>query len=173
MKRRNQYTETKAPRTHSWQGNLEYDYMVSELSISSLRFLHDFYKKERRDFIKQFDIFNSVYQIEYMRILRIEGMISEEIGNRTMNELCNQTMECFDSEKGVVYDENEKELYSVALNELEDEFVYTNINTKESKESTFNSGSIDDETDYELYEPIDRNASYELWNYVSLIDEDN
>jgi hypothetical protein len=174
-KNNRQFSESKEPtRTHSWKWNPGYDKMISDLSVSSLRFLQSFYKKERRAFTKQFDIFNSVYEIEYKRILRIEGMINEEIGNRTMNDMATHSNGSYDSDKGIYYNEDGKGLYSIAFNEDEDEFVYIGIDTKANSESTFNSGaSKDDETDYELYEPTDRNASYELWNYTSLIDEDD
>ena len=173
MNNKKQFTESKAPKTHSWKGNPEYDEMLSDLSISSLRFLQSYYKKERKEFTKQFDIFSSVYEIEYKRILRIEGMINEEIGNRTMNDLATHSTGGYDSDKGIYYSEDGKGLYTIAFNEDEDEFVYMDINTKSNTESTFNSGAMaDDETDYDWYESKDRNEMYKQWDYPSYLEDE-
>jgi len=157
----------KIPRTSGWTTQPRFDETISGLDVSSLRFLKHKYKKEIQDFRNHFDLDNYDYQLQYKRLIQRKHMIDEEYEVRKSSESILDE-EWFDSENGVVYDENGKELYAIAYTEDEDEITYVNLNARASSECR----GEDDETDYEMYEPIDRKEKYAKWDYVKMIVED-
>jgi hypothetical protein len=170
MSEKKQYiAHSKEPtRTRSWQNNPDYDKFISDLPVSSLRFLQFKYKKEKKEFRNNFNIKQPLYLNEYMKLCKIEGMIDDEINNRMKFEATtNQWEEWFDDEKGVVFGESGVEKYAIAYTEDEDDIVYVNLNAKVSSECR----EEDDETDYEFYEPKDRKEKYAKWDYVKEIKE--
>jgi hypothetical protein len=168
MSKKPQYFESKElTRTRSWKHNPEYDKLIADLPVSSLRFLQFKYRKEKREFRNNFDINQPLYLTEYTELCRIEGMIDEEIGKRLNFESTQPQGEYFDDEKGVVFGESGEEKYAIAYTEDEDDIVYVNLNAKVSSECR----EEDDETDYEFYEPKDRKEKYAKWDYVKDIKE--
>lgn len=166
MKEKQYRTRAKEPtRTRSWQSNPEYDNFLSVSSLSDLTFLQHKYEEEKKSFRKHFDLNNKRYLDEYMKICRIKGMIDEEFANRTMFGITAPREEYFDSAKGVVFDEDGKELYAVAFDDEEENIVY--VNTKASANSDCRAD--DDETDYDMYEPVGKIEMYEKWNYTEML----
>jgi hypothetical protein len=169
MNKKPQYMESKEPtRTRSWKNNPAYDKFLADLPISSLRFLLFKYRKEKREFRNNFDLDKPLYITEYTKLCRIEGMVDEELGKRLGFESTRLQEEYFDDEKGVVFGENGEEKYAIAYTEDEEDMVYVNLNAKVSSECR----EEDDETDYEFYEPKDRNEKYAKWDYVKDIKEE-
>ena len=151
-----------------WQNQPEFDEEISYLNISSLRFLKHKYKKEIRDFENHFDIENPDFQMQYKRLLQRKKMLDKEYEFKKNADSSSPEEQWFDAEKGIVFDENYKEKYAVAYTEDEDDITYVTLNAKASSECR----GDDDETDYEMYEPIDRKEKYAQWDYVKLIEED-
>jgi hypothetical protein len=168
VKKREQYSESKVPRTHGWHWNPDYDKMLAQESMSGLRFLQGKYKHEKRIFRENFDIEQQIYMTEYLTLCKIEGMINEEIQHRISFDSANIKEEWFDSDNGIVYDECGVEKYAVAYNDEEDEIMYVNLNAKASSECR----EEDDETDYEFYEPVDKKEKYIKWDYTKFLDKE-
>lgn len=151
-----------------WTHQPQFDETISDLDVSSLKFLKHKYTKEIQEFQNHFDLKNTNYQIQYKDMLQRKKMIDEEYEFRMIAEPKKEE-QWFDSDNGVVYDENGKEKYSIAFNEDEDDIVYVNLNAKASSECR----GDDDETDYEMYEPTDKKEKYAKWDYVKLMVEDD
>ncbi|MBE3093926.1 MAG: hypothetical protein IMZ52_02765 [Actinobacteria bacterium] len=155
------------PRTDGWKNQIRFDETISDLDISSLRFLKHKYTKEIQDFRNHFDLDNYDYQLQYKNLLQRKKMLDEEYEVRRSSEPISEE-EWFNSENGVVYDKDGKEKYSIAYTEDEDDITYVNLNARASSECR----GEDDETDYEMYEPTDKKEKYAKWDYVKLIVED-
>lgn len=142
-----------------------FDEVISDLDVSSIRFLRQKYTKEIQDFQNHFDLNNLDYQRQYKMVLQRKKMLDEEYEFRKISELEKED-EWFDSESGIVYDKNKKEIYSIAFTEDEDDLVYVNLNARASSECRCE----DDETDYDFYEPVDKKEKYAKWDYMRLVE---
>ena len=162
---KSKFKDTPTVRTSGRFNQPKFDRVIAELDISSLRFLKQKYNEDIKEFSRHYDLNNSEYHHEYKLILQRKNMIDEEYEFRlgTAN-IEFKKEEHFDTENGIVYDESGKELYAIAYSEEEDDMVYTNLNATCSSECR-----TDDETDYELYEPIDRKAKYAKWDYTKMV----
>jgi len=185
----------RSTRTSGWETQTNYDWMLSDLDVSSLRFLSDEYTKRIRDFSNHFDLGDKETQHEYQELLQRKKMIIEELDHRYMDIYASPSYQdrekYFDSETGLVLDENNNILYGVSLNENEDDYVYHHIETEHRTEGSYDTSKdiFDDITnDIEIIpmkvgkkviglKVIEKERSlkdvYSDWNYYENEEEEN
>ena len=149
-------------RTSGWETQPVFDYLLSDLDISSLCFLNDKYKHDIRDFPNYFDFNNKEHYDLYREMLQRKRMIVEEIDARIMNEYTDSYSEesHFDCMAGYVYNNTGDAIYSIAYSEDESAIVYEN-----GVEESF-----EEPDDYEE-EPKTKIEIYANWNYQNEIKE--
>ena len=168
---RRKYMKTKykgkGVHTSGWQSQNEFDNLLSNLDVSSLCFLNDKYMHDIRDFPNQFDLNHPNYQSFYKEILQRKKMIKEEIDHRIMNIYASESYqdrgEYFDSRTGLVLDENNNVLYSVAYTEDEEDIAYSYTN---------NTISLVDYQEESKLANTCRFDVYEGWKYYENLDEE-
>lgn len=163
--------------TSGYHSQPEYDKMLSNLDISSLKFLNGKYKSDIRAFRENFDLNDEDNQQQYKEMLQRKKMIQEEMRNRIIllyeSESYQEGGDWFDPETGIVIDRNSKILYEVAYADEDcSSMVYIMDNESKLKEKQID--DMSNEEDYEMYEPSNRNDRYLKWDYVKfLVEESN
>ena len=126
--KRKQWSESKVPRTRGWLSQPEFDNLLADLDVSSLRFLKHGYNKQIRDFGYHKDLHDEENAKEYQRLLQRKRMITEELEHREMDLMATPKYfegdTYFDSETGLVINTERGPLYSIAFNEDETDYVY-------------------------------------------------
>ena len=127
--------KSKSPRTSGWQSQIDFDILLSDLSMSSLRFLKHRYNKEIREYPQYFDLNDADHQTFYKEMLQRKHMIDEEIENRNHSDT-QINKEYFDIETGIVLDEHGNAKYGIAFNEDETGYVYQQLQGGSDEEIT-------------------------------------
>jgi len=165
----------KAIRTSGWETQPDFDNLLSDLDISSLRFLKHDYNKKIRDFGNQRDLHDEGNVREYQELLQRKKMITQELEHRSTDLLATPDyMEgetYFNPNTGLVINTNKGPLYSISFNEEETDYVYNDDIEKS------------DDTEYKVYKVgkkivgysynSDRDLSdiYQDWNYYEDIND--
>jgi hypothetical protein len=131
----------KVPRTSGWQKQTEYDNLLSDLDVSSLKFLKFKYNKDIREFPYQCDLNKEDNQIRYKEMLQRKHMIDEELEQRNALQIRN-TSEYFDPQTGLVLDEDGNAKYGISFNEDETGYIYHNLDGVTTEDT-----SLDNEED--------------------------
>lgn len=168
------YYHSKTRRTDGHTSQPEFDNLLADLDISSLKFLNHKYKKEIRLFPSQFDLNEERNQKEYQRMLQRKHMISEELDLRMHDIMASPSYqdrgELFDPETGLVLDEYGDYKYAIAYKENIDSPVYESFDDADE-----DLGDPEDGFHYEYYIPRDRKSArkivYENWNYIKTMDD--
>ena len=146
--------DSRYPRTSGWKSQPDYDIFISDLDISSLRYLKTKKQKDIIDFRNNYDLNEEENQHQYKQIQQQFKMIVQEIQHRKQYNQSNPYEEWYDPETGLVVGEDGQPLYSISYNEREDGYNYEPYISVEEKE--------DDETNYTSY-PHDFKISWEQW----------
>ena len=138
----------KVPSTSGRQSQYQYDKLLSTLDVSSLKFLKEKYNSDIREYTLWNDLNDEDNLKEYQQIIQRKHMIDEELEHRNIQSV--RKSDCyFDSQTGLVYDEDGKILYAISFNEDETAYVYHDLNWVLIEESKF-------------YEPEDEEDEYEM-----------
>jgi len=168
----------KTMRTSGWETQPEFDIIISDLDISSLRFMKHDYNKQIRDFGNQRDLLDEVNIQKYQELLQRKKMVTEELEHREMDldaspDFINGET-YFDPNTGLVINTESGPLYSISFNEEEDDYIYNNgmdsndddeINIKIIRQGPKVIGYVIDEMNR------DRTDIYKNWNYYEDLDE--
>ena len=156
-----QWAETKTRRTKSWQSQPEFDNMLGDLDISSLRMLKQKREGDLRSYKTNNDMSNPDIFEEYTYLQQNYKMICDELTHREMDiRASKMPKERFDSETGLVLDEHGKPIYSIDYNSEEDSLIYrdnTGTILSENNEDD-NDGKRKSRTRKEVYEGWDYSA---------------
>jgi len=160
---RDEFQESSVIRTRGWRSQPEYDNFISNLDISSLRFLNNLYAKELRDFRNENDLYLSDNQQYYKEMQQRKNMINEEIAHRMMDinasdSYINKNEDIFNPENGLVFDRDGNCLYGVYYSEDYDDIIC------ESTDNTLSYINDDDEEE-ESVTPISKEELYRDWKY--------
>jgi hypothetical protein len=159
---REQWSESYDRKTKSWKSQPKFDEELSRCSISGLRFWKDYFKKKIEDFKANHE-FKDEHEIEDLRIIQQKyKMVNEELQHREFDQLASPTFvglynnNEFDSNTGIVTDDNGYPKYSIDFNENESSYV---IRDPE--------GSVIEYTDTYYKVPRKRKDIYEDWDYYN------
>ena len=148
------FKDTKYPKTDGWKRQPYYDEFISDLDISSLRYLAVKKQKDINYYRNTHDLNKEEHAERYKEIQQQFKMITQELHSRQTYNQSNPYEEWYDPETGLVVGEDGQPLYSIAYNEREDGYNYEPYISVEEKE--------DDETNYTSY-PHDFKISWEQW----------
>lgn len=173
IKKSYQYTESKAPRTKSWKGNVEYDLMLGDLDYSSLRFLEICYHRKIKEYPITHDMNDKDCVQELRDIILRRSMITDEKKNKLSyiygSELNQYRGDYFDVETGLVLNEIGEVQYGMYLSEDEDGIIYDTTDNLAVSYFSFSEQPYDD-----FPIPETRTEIYATWNYTeNLNDEEN
>ena len=166
MSKRTQSSESKTPRTKSWQSLPEYDKSLSNYDYSTLRVLESVHKRDLGSYRNTHDLYDQENQEEYMLMQKQLSMIKQEIFNRGKDASASPSYinrkEYFDPETSCVVDEHGNDLYSINFNEEEDRYIYENSNNQ----------IVYIEDDYEYPEPSTLKEIHLEWRYWEKLDDE-
>jgi hypothetical protein len=118
-------------RTSGWRSQPLFDKILSDLDVSSLRFLKSDYNKKIRDFGNHGDLHNEDNVKQYQILLQKKRMVTEELENRKRDiDAIPKYLEgetYYDSDSGLVINTEKGPLYGIAFNEDETGYVYHHI----------------------------------------------
>jgi len=135
-------------KTSGYQSQNYYDSFLSDLDVSSLKFLKYKYNKDIKEFTLTNDLNNENNQELYKRILQRKKMIDTELENRNVL-LVHYRDEYFDPQTGLVFDEDGNSVYALTYSEDENAYLYY----KQNGESSLEFQENDDESEISV-EPI-------------------
>ena len=163
------HTSNKDLQTKGYHSQPKFDSMISNLDVSSLKFLNHKYKVDIRHFREIFDLGDVDNQQQYQEMLQRKKMIQEELDTKIMNIYSSQSYQdrkdYFDIETGMVIDINSKVLYEVAYaDENCSGMVYLLENDMMIK--LLEEDNDNNETNYLMYESSSRNEQYVKWDYT-------
>jgi len=187
---KSKFDSKEVPRTSGWHSQPEYDTVLGDLDVSSLKFLNHKYAQHIQDFHNHFDLGDVDNQKEYQEMLQRKKMIQEEITHRMQDIYASPSYQdrsnYFDPETGLVLDEDNNILYSISFNEYEDDYVYHHTDTEHKVNGS--TEMLDDYDEVEVvsmregtkligYKVIERERSlkdvYSGWNYYMNEEEEN
>lgn len=165
-----QYTESKTPRTKSWQSNPEYDLMLGDLGYSSLRFLELVYHKKIKEYPIIHDMSRKSCRDELQEMIIRRSMITDEKISKLSyiygSELNQYRGHYLDVETGLVLNEIGEIQYGMYLSEDEDSILYDTTDNVALSYFSFNEQPYDD---YPL--PESRTEIYANWNYTEDLED--
>jgi len=124
----------KVIRTSGWKSQPEFDKFLSELSVSSLRFLNHEYGKKIAYFRNNYDLYDEENARAYQLLQQDKHMIEEELKHREVqNHGVRLDTQYFDPDTGLVIDIVKGPQYSIAFNESETDYVYNYDNREYSE----------------------------------------
>lgn len=165
--KRVQQFECKYRRTRSWKSNPEFDSILSEESISGLRYLEEVYERRINNYKQSHDLSKRIYYNEYKDLEINHGMIEQEIYLRTMDIMASPTLKSIsvremDSNTGIIYNNYGTPIQSIDFNENE-----TGIILRDLEGNVLNDSSKD-LVDYNI--KLSKSELYKDWDYW--IDDD-
>lgn len=158
-------------RPNNAKSQWQFDNLIADTDISGLRFLLQKYKKDLGYFRNSHDLNNDDSFSEYREIQQRYKMIGEELDVRVSNINASSTYKSinkrtsFDSQTGVVYDEEGMPTYTVDFNEDETDTIIRDIEgiIVESFDDDYDEIDDDDYDDVNL--PKTKKEMYGNWKY--------
>jgi len=157
------YYHSKTIRTDGYKSQPEYDELISDLDISSLRFLKQKKQKDINEFRSTHDLNNPEYAEKYKVMQQQFVMITQEIKHRQVFNESSKEEEWYDPETGFIIDEHGNYKGAVYYDENEESMVYSN--SEDNVESVSFEEEDEDEFDYQYADKDlkDSKMSWEDW----------
>ena len=157
----------KHNRTSSYRDDRQYDVVVSECDISSLRFLSEYYEDKLEEYKQIHNLSNREYWRVYKSLQRRKKMIDEELSVRIMNDSATITsiVPEFDSTQNIIYDNHEDtsspdSIKYISFDEDENGYIVSNKEGEVIDQFTIRDKELVDD-----YVPKSKKELYKDWDY--------